>query len=190
VARPRRGVEGRDPLGGGAGRVEALADRWRRSQAWVLPLLIIVSIFLIGAAISISLQQLRAVQAIPTAAAATAFAPQITTAAPQASPSAAQAVDNIPPQRPATTAATARATALPSPGEIAIGREARVISELPLNLRTHPGTDQAIPVLFVLQPGTRVEVVDGPMQADGLAWWKVRVANQDGWCVGQYLEAQ
>jgi hypothetical protein len=192
AARPRRGVEGRDPLGGGAGRVEALADRWRRSQAWVLPLLIIVSIILIGAAIWISLQQLRAVQAIPTAVPATMFAPQNTTMAPQASSNAVQAIDTIPPQRPGATAApTVTTPAQPSGRALAIGRSARVSAGIAaLNVRDHPGTDQTTPVLFVLQPGTRVEVVDGPMQAEGLSWWKVRVANQDGWCVGQYLEAQ
>jgi hypothetical protein len=60
---------------------------------------------------------------------------------------------------------------------------------LGLNLRERAGVDQAIPILLALQPGTDVTVVEGPVQADGLAWWKVRVANIEGWCAGQYLEA-
>jgi hypothetical protein len=192
-ARPRRKADARDLFGGDAGQASTRADRWQRSQAWVLPLLIIVSIFLIGAAISISLQQLRAVQVAPTAAAATAFAPQITTVAPQPSPSPAQGVNGVQPQRaPATVATSSAPTAQPVPGSLAVGRGARVSAEisLPLSLRDRPGTDPTIPILLGLQPGTRVDVVGGPAQADGHTWWKVRIANIEGWCSGQYLEAQ
>jgi hypothetical protein len=157
----------------------------------VLPLLIIVSIFLIGAALWISLQQLRAVQGLPTPVAATAFAPQVTTVAPEPNPSAVQSVSSIPPQRTMSAAAMiSTPTAQSSPGGLAVGRSARVVAEIPLNLRERPGTDPTIPILLSLQLGTHVEVVDGPIQADGLSWWKVRAANQDGWCAGQYLEAQ
>ncbi len=185
-ARPRRAVAERDMPGAAVGRVEVLADRWRRSQVWVLPMLIIVSIFLIGAAISISLQQLHGVQMTPTPVAA----------ASQPSPSAAQVVDNTQAAQPAPTAPAAPtvvATTLPAPptpGGVAVGRSARVIAEITLNLRERPGTDLAIPILLTLDPNTVIDVVGGPVQMDGLTWWKVRGANIEGWCAGQYLGAR
>lgn len=188
-ARPRRGDAGRGDL---LGQAEQRADRWRRSQPWLVPLLAIVSIFLVGAAVSISLQQLRAVRAIPTPV-ATPFAPQISTAAPQASPEPGAAVNGAAgPARTATLAATPQATASPTApaGALAPGLGARVSAGIPgLNLRERPGVDPTIPILLALQPGTDVAVVEGPVQADGLEWWKVRVANIEGWCAGQYLEA-
>ncbi len=188
--RPRSGAEERAPQGGGVGRMEIFADRWRRSQTWVLPLLIIVSILLIGTAISISLQQLRTGQTIPTPAVIiTALVPQ---PPPVASPSTVQIVNSISPQRTVVaTELVATPIALPGPGEISAGRAAYVRAEVgALNVRERPGTNQSIPVMFVLQPGTRIDVVEGPIQADGLTWWKVRAVNQDGWCAGEYLEVR
>ena len=183
AARPRRGSETHAPFDEGAGRADALADRWRRSQAWVLPLLIIVSIILIGAAITISLQQLRAAQAIRIPATT-----QIIAMASQTSPSASQAIGSAQPQRTVATVTTAGPTAQPAPGALATGRRARVSAGGPaLNVRDRPGIGQGTPV-FILQPDTRVDIVEGPVQADGIEWWKVRVINQEGWCAGQYLE--
>lgn len=183
---------GRAPAGD-RGRITRQADRWRRSQSWLLPLLIIVSIFLIGAAVSISLQQIRAARSFPTAAAATASAspPEITTMTPLASAETGAAINSVMASAPSATAATAT----PSPTTaaatgIAVGRSARVASQIPLNVRDRPGTDPTIPILLVLQPGTQAEVIDGPVEADGHLWWKVRAANSEGWCAGEFLEPQ
>jgi len=54
-------------------------------------------------------------------------------------------------------------------------------------LRVEPGTAITIPVRLYLSANTAVTVVDGPVQADGDRWWKVRVANQEGWCPERVL---
>ncbi len=188
--RPSRSADNRVPHGEDAGQLDTLADRWRRSQAWMLPLLIIVSILLIGAAISISLQQLRAVQSIPTPVLVTAIVMQNTPVAPSSSPSAVQVVSSTPPpQTVVVTEPVATLSIQPEPGTISVGQVAQVRADVgALNVRDRPGTNQTIPIIFVLQPGTRVDVVEGPVQADGLTWWKVRAVNQDGWCAGEFLE--
>jgi hypothetical protein len=177
---------------GTQGRVDGLPDRWQRAQPWLLPLLIIVSIFLIGAAVSISLQQIRAVRALPTSIPApSAFAPVITTVTPQASADAIERVNGAAP-----TAAAAVPEIKPTPSitptaasdALAVGRRARVNTEIPLNLRERPGTSPDIAVILILEPNMIVDVVDGPTQTDGFTWWKVRVANNEGWCAGEYLE--
>jgi hypothetical protein len=190
TARPRRGRVEAERLGGLRGG-ETQMGRWQRAQPWLLPLLIIVSIFLIGAAVSISFQQMRAARSLPTAV-ATAFTPAITTVAPLPSADAGATVNSAAP--PPAAASPVSATVIPTasatagPGALAIGQGARVIATIPgLNLRERPGTDPTIPILLSLQPGTDVLVVDGPTPADGLDWWKVRVANIEGWCAGEYL---
>ena len=67
---------------------------------------------------------------------------------------------------------------------------ARNKRSITLNLRERPGTDLAIPILLTLDPNTVIDVVGGPVQMDGLTWWKVRGANIEGWCAGQYLGAR
>jgi hypothetical protein len=54
-------------------------------------------------------------------------------------------------------------------------------------LRVEPGTAITIPVRLYLSANTAVTVIDGPVQADGHRWWKVRVANQEGWCPERVL---
>jgi hypothetical protein len=55
-------------------------------------------------------------------------------------------------------------------------------------VRDRPGTDQSIPVLLTLSPDTFVDIVGGPLQQDGFTWWKVRSANIEGWCAGEFLQ--
>lgn len=168
------------------------ADFWARSQGWLLPALAIISIFLIGAVISISLQQLRAEPAVPTAALppasgaeATPFVPPSTTAAAMTS-----SVDGAAPVTQESPAASAVATAPPAtalaPGRTAYVREG---SE-DLNVRERAGTGPDSPVVFSLAPGTAVEILAGPVEVDGFTWWQVRGPVGDGWCAGQFLEVR
>ncbi|NTW04163.1 MAG: SH3 domain-containing protein [Oscillochloris sp.] len=193
---PRKGPPERTYTGA-LGRFEAHIDRWQQMNPWLLPLLIIISVFLIGAVISISLQQLREVHD-RSVATASAFAPKIITASPQSSADIGVSVGNVAstPMAPAASTVGSAVTITPGasptarPGTLVIGGTARVSTEIPLNLRESPGTDPNIPVLLILEPNTLVEVVDGPLQADGFTWWKVRAANSEGWCAGEYLEAR
>jgi hypothetical protein len=165
-------------------------DLWDRARAWLLPGLAILTIFLVGAVMTIALQQLRAEPPVPTAALPTTaggpatLAPQVTSVAAAAPPSgAATAVG-------ATAAPAAAPIAAPT-GALAPGRTAYVRAESGgLNVRARAGTAPDNPVLFSLAPGTAVEVVAGPVDADGFTWWQVRGPTAEGWCAGQYLEVR
>lgn len=51
----------------------------------------------------------------------------------------------------------------------------------PLNLRAQPTKSAA--VLAKLETGEYIEIIDGPVQADGGQWWKIQLPNTDrsGW---------
>lgn len=180
TARPRRAPSGYRSAGDDADAVRPRGLQF--TQPWVLPLLILVSIFLIGAAITISLQQIRSVRSLVLAT-ATTFVPVMPTSAPQASADARVDVLN-----PSPSVESLTPTPTLAPGLLVVGRNARVVTQIPLNIRTEPSL--AANVALVLQPGTEVLVVDGPVVADGISWWQVRALNIEGWCAGEYLEAQ
>jgi hypothetical protein len=52
-----------------------------------------------------------------------------------------------------------------------------------LNLRDAPTTNSN--VLALLESGRRGIIIDGPVDADGFLWWKIRVSGRDGWVVEQ-----
>ncbi len=185
VARPRRGQSDYDRLGSVGG------NSWQRSfqqQPWVLPLLIVVSLGLIIAAIAISFQQIRAVRSLPTAI-PTSMAPAFNT--PTVATQVQPTVD--PALLPAPTAPVVVASPTPevpaAPGALVLGRNARVTSQIALNIRAQPGLNES-QILLAIDPGTQVLLVEGPSVADGIDWWKVRVANIEGWCAGTYLQGE
>lgn len=53
--------------------------------------------------------------------------------------------------------------------------------DAPLNLYEGACTDSE--VLARLMKGTRVVVLDGPVDADGFAWWRVRDSDLTGWVI-------
>lgn len=167
---------------------EGAASFFERYQSVLLPALIVLAIFLIGATISIALQSARRPDAPPTAQVATTFAPEITTAAP---PGEASVLNASPSVAPAESPAAPSPTAAPSPaaGELAPGAVAYVTEGIPgVNLRAQPGTDQTI--VLSLAPGTQVEVLEGPSESGGLLWWRVRSAGVEGWCAADLLEVR
>ena len=50
-------------------------------------------------------------------------------------------------------------------------------------LNLYAGTCLEAPVLAQFQPGTQVTVLDGPIAAEGLAWWRVRRSDLTGWVI-------
>ena len=55
-----------------------------------------------------------------------------------------------------------------------------------LRLRKDPG--QTGVVLRSIKNGERLSIVDGPREADGITWWKVIYATDEGWVAGQFLK--
>jgi hypothetical protein len=164
-------------------------------RGWLLPALAILTIFLIGAVISISLQQIRSGPAVPTAAvptlAAPAAAPQLTTVGP-----AVSAIDGAPPPAASSVGsgpspAVEGPEAAPNTEGLAPGRTAYVRGDaVALNVRARPGMAPDNPEIFVLAPGTALEIVGGPVEADGFTWWQIRGPTGEGWSAGQYLEVR
>ncbi|MGQ9926296.1 MAG: SH3 domain-containing protein [Chloroflexaceae bacterium] len=152
------------------------------APVWLLPALIVLGIFLVGSVISISLQQRGATPPVPMAATApTASLPGRLARSPVVAPA---------PGSEGGAADAARATTMGAPAFTAgqtvyVRRDVEVLS-----VRANPGTDAGNLVVFGLGPGTAVEVLGGPVEADGYTWWQVRSPLGQGWCAGQYLEAR
>jgi peptidoglycan/xylan/chitin deacetylase (PgdA/CDA1 family)/uncharacterized protein YraI len=53
------------------------------------------------------------------------------------------------------------------------------------NLRAQPSTNADI--LAVLEEGTSVQLLEGPISAEGLWWRKVRAEGKEGWTVASYI---
>ncbi|MBN1138941.1 MAG: SH3 domain-containing protein [Anaerolineae bacterium] len=80
-------------------------------------------------------------------------------------------------------------TALPgSFTEIAPGATVTVqgTGNVGLNLRAQPTTGAAI--VITVREGNSLTVLDGPQEADGLVWWKLRTSDgKEGWGAAKYL---
>jgi hypothetical protein len=93
------------------------------------------------------------------------------------------------PQTPPT--ATAQLPITPSAGatvytEVAVGATVVVqgTAAAGLNLRAEPGGQ----VVAAVKEKAELVVLEGPQQANGLTWWKVRTADgKEGWVAGQFL---
>lgn len=114
--------------------------------------------------------------------------PQITTLTPIEGETLASAPAVILPGTPRPQDGVARPS---SQGPLAVGGRAMVIAEADqLNLRASPGQSAESTVLAMLPAGTAVMVLEGPVQADGRAWWRIRADDKEGWCAGEFLTAQ
>lgn len=72
-------------------------------------------------------------------------------------------------------------TPTPEPGTaLAVGQPARVVAPAGLNMRQEPRTGSDL--ILQLGTGVRVDVVAGPVEADGFTWWQVDDGQQNvGW---------
>ncbi len=59
-----------------------------------------------------------------------------------------------------------------------------------LALRAAPSSNPDVPIQTYLSGNTAVQVLDGPIEADGYTWWQVHAANQEDWCAGEFLEVR
>ena len=73
----------------------------------------------------------------------------------------------------------------PSSPSLAVGDTAVVRADGQcLNVRPAPAAN---PPLTCLPEGTRVTIVGGPQDLDGITWWQVTNGQVTGWSAGQYL---
>lgn len=80
----------------------------------------------------------------------------------------------------------------PTPRPVDIGAEVVVVDvgDQQLNIRDNAGVFETS-VIFRVPEGERLVVLEGPLQVDGLTWWRVQDAtnpNQTGWAAANYLQ--
>jgi hypothetical protein len=149
---------------------------WQRYRIHLAPSLMIVLIFLIGATATVFLQQARSNQPATVVRPTMTLDVQISTADPD----------------PAAPPAVAPTPTVPPVDGLAPGRTAFVRPDISggLALRAAPSSNPDVPIQTYLSGNTAVQVLDGPIEADGYTWWQVRTANQEGWCAGEFLEVR
>jgi hypothetical protein len=130
---------------------------------------------------------------VPTPTAIPATAPVVSTPAAMATAAPPTVAPTSPPTPRPTTPPTAPPTVATTPTRVATpgiraGAAALVDtgSNDGLRLRREPGS--AGVVLRSIRNGERVSVLDGPRDADGITWWRVAYAGDEGWVAGQYLK--
>lgn len=71
---------------------------------------------------------------------------------------------------------------------LGVGAAAWVREEGGKNLRRRSAPGTSSDVLDTLPPGTQVALLEGPTEADGYHWWKVRIGDgREGWVAGEEL---
>ncbi len=73
------------------------------------------------------------------------------------------------------------------PSRLWAGGYAYVIPDPPLANRVRDGAGTSFRQIGTIEPGWGMQILEGPVCADGLVWWKVRSFNEDltGWTAEQ-----
>jgi hypothetical protein len=75
-------------------------------------------------------------------------------------------------------------TVVVAPAGLGVGADAIVNTTEGDSLRLRTGAGRSFAVIMELADETRVTIIEGPRAADGLVWWRVRLADgTTGWCV-------
>jgi len=84
--------------------------------------------------------------------------------------------------QPVAAADPAANTDSSTEGTFRIGDRVRNITNSRVNIRATPGHlgKPGDDVVAQAQPGDSVEILDGPQEADGLRWWRIRYTAADG----------
>ncbi len=72
--------------------------------------------------------------------------------------------------------------------QISPGRYVRVVNTQGIGLYLRAQPELGSSTLVGLPEGTMLLVTEGPHEADGHIWWKVRYGNHLGWCAADWLE--
>jgi len=119
------------------------------------------------------------VAAVRTAEATATAAPATPTLAPT----------TVPTQATTATPEVTEPTATPTPSTELVPGAVAVVSDTAgrgLNMRSEPGVNAV--AIKVLQEGTEVTILEGPTDADGFSWFKVRDnVEAEGWVASDWL---
>ena len=98
---------------------------------------------------------------------------------------AATAAARLPTRTPIFATPTAGPTAVPA---LHVGGSATIVNTQGsvLRGRTEPGVKSTVTATF--REGSRVGIVEGPIEADGFTWWKIQDSSGAGWSAQQSKE--
>ncbi len=104
------------------------------------------------------------------------------------SPAPTRVITDTPPSVRTATPMRRQPATTARPGEIGVGAQVVVVTDgQRLNVRQEPRTDAAI--VARVEPGTRLEVLDGPCAASGYTWWRVKSPDGTiGWAAENWLK--
>ena len=74
------------------------------------------------------------------------------------------------------------------PGIFSKGQSVRVSGTGGDTLRIRKNAGLSSEILFYVEEGTSLDIIDGPDLLDGMIWWKVDSLRGTGWTVQSYLE--
>jgi len=88
-----------------------------------------------------------------------------------------------------TVAAAPVGTVTPTPEpQIAIGGHVVIYGTGEAKLRCRAGPGLAEELVIILDEGTRLTIMDGPVPVDDYEWWKIKTEDgQVGWAAGDWL---
>jgi hypothetical protein len=97
------------------------------------------------------------------------------------------------PPDPAPAAPAARPrqpTPLPLPsGKLKVGGQGIVATgAADQRLRVRSAPDLQAGIIGRLANGAKLAIIDGPRQADGSTWWRVRAGTSTGWVAGEFVQ--
>lgn len=82
-------------------------------------------------------------------------------------------------------------SATPTPPQPArplqIGDQVQIVGTDGAALRIRAAPSGSSHIVTRLSEGSKLEIIDGPQQADGRTWWKVKGDSGEGWCAAEFL---
>jgi len=129
---------------------------------------------------------------VPTVPGAVVASPATPTLPPQVDPG----VSGAPPQpqnfvlQGPTLEAIATSTPTPPPIGVGVIVVVRDVEPEKLNIRNQAGTRDT-EIIFRADEDTRLQILEGPVQSDGLTWWRIQETvgtGRSGWAASNYLE--
>jgi len=92
---------------------------------------------------------------------------------------------------PPTVPAAARETPTPAPPQVRVGAIVKVVGTEGQDLRLREEPSLQSTTLHYIKEGAVLQVTEGPAEADGHTWWKVRDQdNKTGWAASDWLAPQ
>lgn len=76
----------------------------------------------------------------------------------------------------------------PAPAELGSGSQVKVTGTEGLGVNLREGSGVTFGIVETIADETRLEILDGPIEADGYTWWQARLEDgREGWVVQDFI---